>query len=186
MIQIATERLLIREHEHTDIDDYHSWISDPDVMRYVAGFPRTDTKQESLASLTEAIKSRNEQLRVKYFVALTLKNTGEYIGSGGGMIKNRHGDTGIMGIGYFLRKQYWGTGYGTEATRAWIDYNFVNLGVHKIEAGCDIDNEASERIMVKCGMKREGCLREHRYREGTWRDGLQYGILKSDWERVNG
>ena len=177
-----TRRLTIRDHDRADIDAYHRWISDPDVMRYVAGFPLTVTKEESIVSLIEAVESASEVPRVKYFVALVLKETGAYIGSCGGSIKNRGGDGGIMGIGYFLLKDFWNHGYASEATRGWIDYCFGNLCVHKIVAGCDADNHASMNITQKCGMKRESYLREHRYREGAWRDGLQYAILKSDWK----
>ncbi len=183
-VRLETDRLIIREHEYADIEGYHKWISDQDVMRYVAGFPRTRTKEASIVSLTEAIRSSFEEPRAKYFVAIELKDTEEYIGSGGGIIKSNQGTGGIMGIGYFFIKDYWNQGYATEATRAWINYSFETLGVHKIVASCDVDNHSSEKIMQKCDMKRESYLRERRYREGAWRDGLQYAILKNEWEQL--
>ena len=181
-VRIETKRLVIREQQVADLDGYHLWISDSEVMRYVAGFPRTKSREESIASLREAIESSYVRPRRKFFVALELKETGDYIGSGGGMIRRKNDDSGIMGIGYFLIKDYWQKGYATEATGAWINYTFGNLGIHKIEAGCESENKASEQVMLKCGMQREALLREHRYREGRWRDGLRYGILKSEWE----
>jgi RimJ/RimL family protein N-acetyltransferase len=35
MIQFETERLIIRDYKESDLQDYHKWISDSDVMHYV-------------------------------------------------------------------------------------------------------------------------------------------------------
>lgn len=184
MIKIITKRLLIREHKIDDLENYHKWISDPDIMRYVIGFPRTKSIKESFISLAEAIQGSLEVPRKKYYIALTLKNTKEYIGSGGGFIERQEKIGGIISIGYFLLKKYWHYGYATEATKAWIDYCFKNMNIHKIVASCDVDNKSSERIMIKCKMKKESELRKHRYQNGNWRDELQYAILKKDWELI--
>ena len=183
MIKIETERLLIREHNMEDLNDYHAWISDPAVMRYVAGFRVTRSIEESLASLTAAIESRKEIPRKKYFAALARKDTGQYIGSIGGMIDRLEKNGGIMGIGYFLNKDYWRNGYASEAAKAWIDYSFDSLCVHRIAASCDSENAPSERVMLNCGMKKEAELTLHRYQNGRWRNELQYAIVREERTR---
>jgi len=180
MIRIETDRLLLREHALEDLDDYHAWMSDPAVMRYIIGFKQSRTHEESLAGLKKAIEGINETPRKKYFVAITERDTGMYIGSGGGVIERLETNGGIMEIGYMLKKDFWGLGYTTEATMAWIGYSFRRLGVHRIIAHCDCDNTSSEKVMQKCGMKKEAMLKRHRYHNGTWRDGLQYAVVKEE------
>jgi len=95
------------------------------------------------------------------------------------LAKNEYG--GIAECGYFLQKEYWGRGMATESTRKIIEYAFSDLGLHKIIAGCDAENKASERIMIKCGMKKEGTFMKHHFRRNKWCDRLKYGLLKEDW-----
>ena len=80
MIRFETKRLTIREHRIEDLDGYHAWISDPAVMRYVNGFGQTHSIEESRLSLVEAIESSAEMPRKKFFLAVALTSTAEYIG----------------------------------------------------------------------------------------------------------
>ena len=73
MIEIITKRLILRDHTPGDLQGYHKWISDPVVMKYVVGFPRTNSIQESFVSLADAINGSLESPRKKYFLAITLK-----------------------------------------------------------------------------------------------------------------
>ncbi len=60
-----------------------------------------------------------------------------------------------------------------------IDYCFNDLGLHKVTAGCDVDNKGSERIMIKCGIKKEAEYKGYVPLKGVWRDRLEYAILRS-------
>lgn len=181
MIHIETERLIVREHKAEDLEEYHLCVSDPAVMRYIIGFKQTMSVEESQAKLTEAIESAFEVPRVKYFLAITLKDSARYIGSTGGTVVRQEKNSGIMAIGYFLNKRFWNQGYATEATRALIGYVFENTGYHKIFACCNAANGASARVMQKCGLEKESLLRLHRYEEGSWQDELQYAAIKGEW-----
>ena len=44
-----------------------------------------------------------------------------------------------------------------------------------------IGNDASERVMVKVGMKYEGFLREQMFVKGIFKDLKIYSILKSEY-----
>ena len=61
--------------------------------------------------------------------------------------------TGSLELGYFVIPSYWRQGYGTEATKAMLDWAFTQPGVETMTAGCDADNIASQRILEKIGMK---------------------------------
>jgi RimJ/RimL family protein N-acetyltransferase len=52
--------------------------------------------------------------------------------------------------------------------------------VHRIEAATDIENVAEQRVLEKAGFTREGVLRGIGWRDGCWRDGVTYRILRTD------
>ena len=74
-----------------------------------------------------------------------------------------------------------GKGYATEAARAALEYLIHEVGFHRIEAKCCIENTASERVMQKLGMTKEGVLRERFYgKDGRWHDLVEYSLLAQD------
>ncbi len=85
-------------------------------------------------------------------------------------------------IGYWIGKMYWYQGYGTEASRAIIDYGFEKSNANKIMGRHFVSNPGSGKIMVHCGMSPEGVLREDQLKEGQFVDIAYYGILRSEWE----
>jgi RimJ/RimL family protein N-acetyltransferase len=83
-------------------------------------------------------------------------------------------------LGYWLGREYWGRGYGTEAVAAAIDYGFDELGLHRIFATHIRRNVASARLLKKVGFEREGVLRQHARKWGVFEDVICYGMLATD------
>ena len=77
-----------------------------------------------------------------------------------------------------------GKGYAVEAARAVLEYLIREVGFHRIEAKCCTENIASERVMQKLGMNKEGILRERFYgKDGRWHDLMEYSLLAHDLSR---
>jgi ribosomal-protein-alanine N-acetyltransferase len=95
-------------------------------------------------------------------------------------IINEHGGYGE--IGYFLLLAYWGKGYATEIAAALTRFCFEELRFHKVCASCHALNTASENVMKKLGLTKEGVLRRRRYKNDVWHDEIRYGILIEEWE----
>ena len=68
----------------------------------------------------------------------------------------------------------------TEALARVIDYTFDSLEINRIEAQHELDNPASGRVMEKCGMQREGVLRQRLCNKGKYVDVALYAILHED------
>jgi ribosomal-protein-alanine N-acetyltransferase len=79
-----------------------------------------------------------------------------------------------------------GKGYATEATGLLIDYLFLNKEVERIQASCDTRNMASQRVLEKCGFKKEGLMRKVRFALGGYRDNYLYSILREEWHNPKG
>jgi RimJ/RimL family protein N-acetyltransferase len=59
-------------------------------------------------------------------------------------------------FGTKLHFDHWGKGHGTEAVNRVLDFGFNDLNLHRIKAGCAVENIASIKVLEKVGMIREG------------------------------
>lgn len=88
-------------------------------------------------------------------------------------------------IGFFVDKEHEGKGYVTEAVRATLDFIFEYLRAHRVSAECDETNVRSSRVLERCGMVREGLLRQNkRNADGTISGTLHYGLLRDEYTRA--
>jgi RimJ/RimL family protein N-acetyltransferase len=83
-------------------------------------------------------------------------------------------------IGIILLPEARGQGIGTQAQRLLARYLFAHTTVHRIWAGTEADNIAEQRALEKAGFTREGIARGTGWRNGAWRDGVVYSLLRTD------
>ena len=84
-------------------------------------------------------------------------------------------------IGYSFSKSYWNHGFATQALKAVIVKTFDSVpGLNRLEAQHDIRNPASGRVMEKCGMKKEGILRERLFNKNEFVSVVLYSVIRSD------
>ncbi|CAN2177956.1 RimL Acetyltransferases, including N-acetylases of ribosomal proteins [Candidatus Nanopelagicaceae bacterium] len=62
-------------------------------------------------------------------------------------------------IGYWLEKSMRGKGIGTIAAKMITDYGFRTLGLRRIDGLADVDNTASQKLLISAGYQKEGILR---------------------------
>lgn len=60
----------------------------------------------------------------------------------------------LLEVGYLLERQHWHKGYATEAAQACINYAFEILEVSEVCAMIRSNNYASQRVALRCNMKR--------------------------------
>ncbi len=63
---------------------------------------------------------------------------------------------GVIELGYWLAKPFWGQGVMTAAVRAACHHAFFNWDVDVILASCFVSNVASRRVLEKNGFEFEG------------------------------
>jgi [ribosomal protein S5]-alanine N-acetyltransferase len=175
---LITERLRLRLVETSDLEYVHSLLSLPETDRYnTQGIPAgiSDTQLILTRWLEESRKTEN---RLFPFI-IGLQQDAAPIG----IISLRMGPTNYKRaeISYKTHLNFWGKGYTTEALAKLIQYGFEDLGLHRIHAGCAVDNIASVRVLEKVGMQREGRLRQNLPLKTGWSDNFEYSILETDW-----
>jgi RimJ/RimL family protein N-acetyltransferase len=176
-VSLETPRLVLREFSEDDATAVHAYASDAEVVRYLDWGP--NTREDTARFLVTARAARDAGPRTTYHLAIVLK-TAEHL-VGGCRIEIRNPANGNGDLGYVLHRQAWGHGYATEATRALLAFGFGRLALHRIWATCDVENQASVRVLEKIGMGREGHLRHNVRRKGEWRDSYLYATVEPEW-----
>jgi RimJ/RimL family protein N-acetyltransferase len=80
-------------------------------------------------------------------------------------------------------KEYWGQGYGREATRLILDYAFRYHNLRRVWLWTHAKNERGIRAYRAAGFVEEGRLRQHVYSDGEYDDAVYMGVLREDWDR---
>jgi ribosomal-protein-alanine N-acetyltransferase len=93
----------------------------------------------------------------------------------------RRGVAQTATLGYWIGAAHARQGYVTEALGAVLEYAFQRLGLHRVEAACLADNEASRRLLLKCGFQEEGYAREYLRINGSWQDHQLFAILRAEF-----
>ena len=133
---------------------------------------------KSARSIAARKERKDEQTVV---LGIVVKETDLLIGSAGLHqihFKDRHAEFGIL-IG---EKSAWGKGYGTEVTALMTGYGFATLNLNRVWLRVHEDNQRGIKAYEKVGFKREGVLRQHKYREGRYVDVVVMGILREEWQ----
>ena len=89
----------------------------------------------------------------------------------------RRGVAQTASVGYWTGQPFAGQGRMTAALRTLSDFSFRGLGLHRLEAACVPDNEASRRVLLKTGFTHEGTARAYLKINGVWRDHLLFGMI---------
>ena len=175
-VHLETNRLIIRDHIASDLDDLETLIGNKANMTYNMDLyaKNREAVEENLKTAMDAIAKPN---RDKYFFAIIKKLSGSYVGEIGFTLL----EEGLAEMGYFIKQPFWNRGIVTEAGEAVLEYAFCNLGLHKMVTGCVKENDGSERVMIKLGFSKEGELKAHQMVQGEWKDRVIYGYLKNDY-----
>lgn len=81
-------------------------------------------------------------------------------------------------IGYFLGESYWGKGIMTKAVKQMVEYGFSNLNIVRIYTGVFEYNKASQRVLEKCGFKKEAVFEKAIFKNNQLWNEVRYVILK--------
>lgn len=179
---LHTERLTIRRPTPADAADVFAYRCREDVARWLTAWVTDE------AEFRDDFPKRSESM-------LVIERDGDLIGDVMVRITSPWAQTEVADevagrqaeLGWVLHPDATGNGYAGEAVAAVIDVCFDDvdgLGMHRIEANCFADNEASWRLMERLGMRREvHTIDESWHRDRRWHDGLGYAILSREWRK---
>jgi [ribosomal protein S5]-alanine N-acetyltransferase len=113
---------------------------------------------------------------------LTLERQTDRLVGGLGLSNVRRSVSQCATLGYWVGEPFARRGFTGAAVRLALDFAFEDLSLHRIDASCLPENQASRALLETFGFTCEGLARGYLRINGTWRDHLLYGLLREDWK----
>lgn len=149
---LRTERLVLREPRPGDAAAiFDAYTQDPQVTRHLVWRPH-GTMSETEGFIAHCMQGWDSGQSRPYVLAL---HDSEHIPLG--MLEARILPHSID-IGYVLARRFWGEGLMPEAIRVLVDAALSLPACFRVQATCNVDNQASARTLEKSGLVREGRL----------------------------
>jgi RimJ/RimL family protein N-acetyltransferase len=145
---ILTLRLLLRLWRDDDLQPFAALNADPRVMEF---FPKCLDRAESDARATQI---RNHFAERGFGLwAVEIPGVAPFIGFVGLSVPSFEAHfTPCVEIGWRLAREYWRSGYATEAARAALEFGFQQLGLREIVSFTVPANQRSRNVMERIGM----------------------------------
>jgi RimJ/RimL family protein N-acetyltransferase len=165
---IETKQLLLRPLELSDAEALYKIYCDPEAILYWG------TPDRSLDESKQRIQRFNEDWSNGFGDwALVDKVSKKFVGFCG-----LHYISGMpeVNLGYLVDRNHWGKGFGTEASKASLDFGFQNCKMDQIVATTAPKNIASLKVLEKCGLSFWKKI------ERNNRERVVYSITRKAWD----
>lgn len=173
-MEIKSERLIMREFNENDFEFFSKLVQNEFYIRYEEDtIPTDEETRKRFNKILENNKSED-----KYRFLITDAENGEPLGTI--LIWCIDKPIREWEMGWDLKQDHTGKGIATEAAKTVLRFGFEKLNAHRIIANCNANNTASEAIMKRIGMKKEGTLRDTRILRGQWCHSRHYSILEHE------
>lgn len=107
---------------------------------------------------------------------LVFAEEGEKLVGGVSLSNIRYGASRSAGVGYWIGAPFTGKGFGRAALSAVVDYAFSTLELNRVEAACQPENLASQRLLRSAGFAQEGFAPDYLKINGAWRDHVLFAV----------
>ncbi|MDD1766001.1 MAG: GNAT family N-acetyltransferase [Methanomassiliicoccales archaeon] len=167
------KKVRLRAVERVDLPIFVKWIDDHEVTQFLELNPPMSLEDEE-KWFVNLQKSED-----KVFSIDTME--GKLIGNVG-LIKLNWKDRSVL-IGIMIgEKEFWNQGYGTDAIETLLRYLFDELALNRVYLIADERNARALHCYEKLGFKKEGVLRQNRYKSGVYTNDVMMSLLKDEWK----
>ena len=151
---LQTERLVLSRLSYDDCEFIVELVNEPSFKRYI-GDKNVSTPGDARRYLRDGPIGSYERFGYGLF-SVCPKDSGSPAGICG-LVKRQEFDD--PDIGFAFLERYRGTGYALESAKAVLNYGFAELGLQRIIAMADADNEASVRLLARLELEFERVVR---------------------------
>ncbi|MGA4718678.1 GNAT family N-acetyltransferase [Fictibacillus nanhaiensis] len=145
---MQTERLKFRPYTTEDFSFFASLWSDPDVVQFI-GKGVTRSEEEARKSFEEWLLPGYREGRGLFLI----EHRESLVPIGhAGIVQQTIDGKKEFEIGYWLAKEYWGSGYATEAAVYFKNYAVQELGISRLICLIQRKNNKSISVASRLGM----------------------------------
>lgn len=178
-ITIETPRLLLRRFVKEDAAAaFQNWTSDEKVTKFLT-WPAHESQAVTESILQDWIDSYRRPDFYQW--AIVLKEEGDEPIGTISVIGVREA-LNLLQIGYCIGSRWWNRGITSEAFSGILPYLFQEVGANRVESWHDPENPGSGRVMAKCGLRREGVLRQADLSNRGIVDAVVYSMLAEEFQ----
>lgn len=180
MVELSTQRLILRPVARSEIDLIAALAGDPRVAEMTLSIPHPLTAAD-VAGWIDSLERKGERV-----FAICRRGDEE---SAGPMLIGVIGlavpsDGTAAEVGYWLGTPYWGRGYMTEALRRVLRYAFGDLKLTTVAAEVFVENARSVGVLVKSGFDIEGRSTRPAPARGGDREVLTFRATRASFARA--
>ena len=178
LIEITTERLLLRQWRDQDYAPFAALNADPRVMEYFPSTLDRATSDGLADSLRSAMATNGWGLW-----AVELRATRSFVG----FVGLQHAPAVLpfapaVELGWRLAQPHWGNGYAPEAAREAVRVAFEQVGFAELVAFTAVGNLKSRAVMEKLGMRHAAEFQHPRVPAGhPLRAHCLYRLARAEW-----
>ena len=147
---LTTERLALRRFTPGDFDWLTELYGDADVTRYLGG-PKSRSETQAFLD-TRILDYYDAHPGLGVWMTVD-RATGARVGFH--LLNHIRGES-IIQVGFALAKSAWGAGFATEMAEAVLRYGFLDLNLPRIAGIANLENHASQSVLLKIGLERRG------------------------------
>ncbi|KZY45798.1 GCN5 family acetyltransferase [Roseovarius sp. HI0049] len=178
--RIETERLTLRQPQLSDFRDWSS-LREQSADFLVPWEPQWASDHLSRKGFTNRVYWAQRSIAAGSAVPLFLIRREDEVLLGAITLDNiRRGPAQAGTLGYWVGAPYARQGYMREAIAGIVHHAFERLDLSRLEAACLPENQASRRLLEKCGFKYEGVAQSYLQINGRWRTHVLYAALRAD------
>jgi len=176
-IFLNSEQVILRPLSIEDVSDrYVGWLNDPEINQFFEirhGLPIC--KEEVIEFVANC-----EQIHRHHWGVFVNE---EHVGNISCSAYNHHYNWVDISI-LIGESKYRGVGLGRIALAGAVDYLFSVSQFHRIQAGVNSNNIASANLFASTGFRKEAIFKESVLFNGTYLDGMKFGLLRSEWDQI--
>jgi RimJ/RimL family protein N-acetyltransferase len=152
------------------------WLHDRDIYDRTLRIPFPYTDAAAAADWLALVATITEQQGRP--VQFAVRSADDALIGGCGFDGLQGGKSHRAEVGYWLARPFWGRGIMTAVVQRACRHAFAEFGLVKITAHVFPHNQASARVLDKCGFQEEGFLRKHFLKGGQFVDARLFALLK--------
>lgn len=159
---LKSKRLLLRQLQDSDTENVFMGLSNPEVIKYYGvSYDCIEATKEQMTWFAN-LESNGSGI----WWAVRSRFDGTFLGAAG--LNNLSEQNKKAEIGFWLLPDNWQQGVISETIPLILNYSFDRLGLHRIEAFVESENNNCKRVLDKLQFTHEGTMKDCEIKNGAY------------------